>query len=291
MPSGSIHTHFSSSRLAHSHFLFFFYYLSFWCFLVAAHISCLLVFLKAKNETCREHLKKKNVSDAPVWKIAQFHLLKNVSGALVILHRAAATRLIEPMVQEAVREVGEGHGRHRGCYLRWRLNCSWKWIWFCGAAGGPGGTGGMGGMEERVLADGWLPHTQRAKIFCAAACKDVICGGLEMISSPLLFSPVPCACYTAPDGLAPTRSSHTSFEEWRLVWRFLQVLCWTPGSLRCWMCRFHTLARSRLPLSPLPLPPRLTLEQKELCRSRLKLLAYLDRLATYEVTIAGCFFL
>lgn len=29
---------------------------------------------------------------------------------------------------------------------------------------------------------------------------------------------------------------------------------------------------------------RLTLEQKELCRSRLKLLSYLDRLATYEVT-------
>ncbi len=28
----------------------------------------------------------------------------------------------------------------------------------------------------------------------------------------------------------------------------------------------------------------LTLEQKELCRSRLKLLSYLDRLATYEVT-------
>lgn len=28
---------------------------------------------------------------------------------------------------------------------------------------------------------------------------------------------------------------------------------------------------------------RLTLEQKELCRSRLKLLSYLDRLATYEV--------
>lgn len=28
---------------------------------------------------------------------------------------------------------------------------------------------------------------------------------------------------------------------------------------------------------------RLTLEQKELCRSRLKLLCYLDRLATYEV--------
>lgn len=30
---------------------------------------------------------------------------------------------------------------------------------------------------------------------------------------------------------------------------------------------------------------RLTLEQKELCRSRLKLLSYLDRLATYEVTV------
>ncbi|GAA6104656.1 neuroblastoma-amplified sequence-like, partial [Tachysurus ichikawai] len=29
----------------------------------------------------------------------------------------------------------------------------------------------------------------------------------------------------------------------------------------------------------------LTLEQKELCRSRLKLLCYLDRLATYEVRI------
>jgi len=28
---------------------------------------------------------------------------------------------------------------------------------------------------------------------------------------------------------------------------------------------------------------RLTLEQKELCRSRLKLLTYLDRLETYEV--------
>lgn len=28
---------------------------------------------------------------------------------------------------------------------------------------------------------------------------------------------------------------------------------------------------------------RLTLEQKELCRCRLKLLTYLDRLATYEV--------
>lgn len=32
---------------------------------------------------------------------------------------------------------------------------------------------------------------------------------------------------------------------------------------------------------------RLTLEQKELCRCRLKLLTYLDRLATYEVR-AGC---
>lgn len=31
---------------------------------------------------------------------------------------------------------------------------------------------------------------------------------------------------------------------------------------------------------------RLTLEQKELCRSRLKLLCYLDRLATYEVTLS-----
>lgn len=30
---------------------------------------------------------------------------------------------------------------------------------------------------------------------------------------------------------------------------------------------------------------RLTLEQKELCRSRLKLLCYLDRLATYEVRL------
>lgn len=30
---------------------------------------------------------------------------------------------------------------------------------------------------------------------------------------------------------------------------------------------------------------RLTLEQKELCRSRLKLLCYLDRLATYEVRV------
>lgn len=34
---------------------------------------------------------------------------------------------------------------------------------------------------------------------------------------------------------------------------------------------------------------RLTLEQKELCRSRLKLLCYLDRLATYEVTPNLCF--
>lgn len=35
---------------------------------------------------------------------------------------------------------------------------------------------------------------------------------------------------------------------------------------------------------------RLTLEQKELCRSRLKLLSYLDRLATYEVTTPVFFF-
>uniref|UniRef100_A0A4W5LFS6 Uncharacterized protein n=1 Tax=Hucho hucho TaxID=62062 RepID=A0A4W5LFS6_9TELE len=32
---------------------------------------------------------------------------------------------------------------------------------------------------------------------------------------------------------------------------------------------------------------RLTLEQKELCRSRLKLLCYLDRLATYEDILGG----
>lgn len=55
------------------------------------------------------------------------------------------------------------------------------------------------------------------------------------------------------------------------------------------VCYFHMPAHSLLLLLLLLLPLRLTLEQKELCRSRLKLLTYLDRLATYEVNIAGHF--
>lgn len=43
------------------------------------------------------------------------------------------------------------------------------------------------------------------------------------------------------------------------------------------MCAFCVCARML----------RLTLEQKELCRSRLKLLSYLKRLETYEVTTIG----
>lgn len=78
--------------------------------------------------------------------------------------------------------------------------------------------GGMGGEGRALseLADSWLPpHTHTGneqKYFVPGPVKDLICGRREMISSPLLFSPVPCVCYTAPDGPAPTRSSHTSFE-------------------------------------------------------------------------------
>lgn len=51
------------------------------------------------------------------------------------------------------------------------------------------------------------------------------------------------------------------------------------------ICIWYTVSIVNMKI--LALANRLTLEQKELCRSRLKLLIYLDRLETYEVKELG----
>lgn len=109
-------------------------------------------------------------------------------------------------------------------------------------------------------------------------------------------SPVPSVVIWLPAGRRYTGWIYTSFKagvcvtaavHW-LSLMFVFTFCFTKNSpSRDVYCHFvHYLPHAaNFNMCVFMCILRLTLEQKELCRSRLKLLSYLDRLATYEVKI------
>lgn len=114
-----------------------------------------------------------------------------------------------------------------------------------------------------------------------------------------LCSPVPSVVIWLPAGRRYTCWIYTSFKAGVCVTvavlgpslMFDFTFCFTKNSetfhdVFLWFCAFsyHVLPVSAsVCVCVFMCILRLTLEQKELCRSRLKLLSYLDRLATYEV--------